>query len=250
MRHYDPTYGRFMSVDPLWAKYAPLQPYHYAGNEPIARYDLFGFGVAEVNALAKRVDPELKRLYNEALRVLKSTSRYFEFSAAITSTTDGGAHVGLVQWQEGREIGAQVTTTGQWGAPALPGLLGSAHSHSMPTEEGGNELWDGIPPSIKDFIAIGKTAQHLGCDADGHVGFTYAGSVNFAIEVSDPTAAAAFFANEENMKLINEIFDRADSVEKLREAMVKLNEIKGQTGIVIYESNRDEIDYNEVGAKE
>jgi len=31
-----------MSVDPLWAKYAPLQPYHYAGNEPVGRLDYTG----------------------------------------------------------------------------------------------------------------------------------------------------------------------------------------------------------------
>ncbi len=31
-----------MSVDPLWAKYAPLQPYHYAGNEPVGRLDWDG----------------------------------------------------------------------------------------------------------------------------------------------------------------------------------------------------------------
>ncbi len=42
MRQYDPTYGRFMSVDPLWAQYAPLQPYHYAGNEPVGQLDYSG----------------------------------------------------------------------------------------------------------------------------------------------------------------------------------------------------------------
>ncbi len=31
-----------MSVDPLWTKYAPLQPYHYAGNEPVGRLDWDG----------------------------------------------------------------------------------------------------------------------------------------------------------------------------------------------------------------
>ena len=42
MRQYDPTYGRFISVDPLWYKYPPLQPYHYAGNEPVGRLDWDG----------------------------------------------------------------------------------------------------------------------------------------------------------------------------------------------------------------
>jgi len=37
-----------MSVDPLWAKYAPLQPYHYAGNEPVGRLDWDGRDIALV----------------------------------------------------------------------------------------------------------------------------------------------------------------------------------------------------------
>lgn len=34
MRLYDPNYGRFLSTDPLWSKYLPLQSYQYAGNSP------------------------------------------------------------------------------------------------------------------------------------------------------------------------------------------------------------------------
>jgi hypothetical protein len=36
---YDPTYGRFLSVDPLWGKYLPLQSYQYAGNNPVMMLD-------------------------------------------------------------------------------------------------------------------------------------------------------------------------------------------------------------------
>ncbi len=39
---YEPTYGRFMSVDPLWMKYLPLQSYQYAGNRPISLSDPSG----------------------------------------------------------------------------------------------------------------------------------------------------------------------------------------------------------------
>ena len=41
----DPTYGRFLSTDPLWAKYLPLQSYQYAGNEPLLHTDRSGFVV-------------------------------------------------------------------------------------------------------------------------------------------------------------------------------------------------------------
>ena len=38
----DPTYGRFLSVDPLWGKYLPLQSYQYCRNNPIMRTDRSG----------------------------------------------------------------------------------------------------------------------------------------------------------------------------------------------------------------
>jgi hypothetical protein len=45
VRLYDPTYGRFLSTDPLWSKYLPLQSYQYAGNEPLLHTDRSGFVV-------------------------------------------------------------------------------------------------------------------------------------------------------------------------------------------------------------
>jgi RHS repeat-associated protein len=42
MRIYDPRLGRFLSVDPLIAKYPFYSPYHFAGNSPIIAVDLDG----------------------------------------------------------------------------------------------------------------------------------------------------------------------------------------------------------------
>ena len=39
VRMYEPEYGRFMSVDPLWGKYAPMQPYQYSLNSPLGYRD-------------------------------------------------------------------------------------------------------------------------------------------------------------------------------------------------------------------
>lgn len=41
-RVYDPRLGRFLSVDPLQAKYPNLTPYQFASNSPIANIDLDG----------------------------------------------------------------------------------------------------------------------------------------------------------------------------------------------------------------
>lgn len=47
MRIYDPRVGRFLSVDPLSAKYPELTPYQFAGNMPIQAVDLDGLEPAK-----------------------------------------------------------------------------------------------------------------------------------------------------------------------------------------------------------
>lgn len=42
MRIYDSRLGRFLSVDPLTAKYPELTPYQFASNRPIDGVDLDG----------------------------------------------------------------------------------------------------------------------------------------------------------------------------------------------------------------
>jgi len=248
VRLYDPTYGRFMSVDPLWAKYAPLQPYHYAGNEPVGRYDLFGFGVAEVNALAKKVDPALSRLYAEAVGKMTAAGgdQWFEFAATITSSGDGAVGLQHISWTSGTEANAQLTPSGTWDSGPLPGLLGSAHSHSIPAVQGETELLDRIPPGAKDLISTGETAMHFGEAAAGFVSFVYAGSVNFAVEVADPTKAAAHFSNKDKVKGIISLFSKASTPDDIREIIMAINKMSTETGIVIYESKSTEVDYQEV----
>jgi len=55
-----------MSVDPLWAKYAPLQPYHYAGNEPVGRLDWDGREIKYVGKNQKIINA-LKHFYQSAI---------------------------------------------------------------------------------------------------------------------------------------------------------------------------------------
>jgi len=42
VRMYEPEYGRFMSVDPMWAATGHFTPYSYASNSPIGASDRSG----------------------------------------------------------------------------------------------------------------------------------------------------------------------------------------------------------------
>jgi RHS repeat-associated protein len=48
-RSYDTRLGRYKSVDPLSKQFAALSPYQYAGNSPIAAFDLEGLEPATAN---------------------------------------------------------------------------------------------------------------------------------------------------------------------------------------------------------
>jgi len=56
VRLYDPTYGRFMSVDPLWGKYGNVSPFHYGFNNPINLVDASGLDSAGWATVGKIID--------------------------------------------------------------------------------------------------------------------------------------------------------------------------------------------------
>jgi RHS repeat-associated protein len=78
VRMYDPTYGRFLSTDPLWAKYLPLQSYQYAGNSPVMMLDAGG---KEIVA-ARDVDREYLR-----------TSMCTHFGVDVSFTDQGAMRI-------------------------------------------------------------------------------------------------------------------------------------------------------------
>jgi hypothetical protein len=92
---YEPLYGRFLSTDPLWAKYLPLQSYQYAGNSPVMMVDPSGMAGE---------DPK------EAQRVSSTVA----LGAAIA-----GVVVGVVEIVGGFTAMATPSGVGQVGGAAL-----------------------------------------------------------------------------------------------------------------------------------
>jgi RHS repeat-associated protein len=78
VRMYEPLYGRFLSTDPLWSKYLPLQSYQYAGNSPVMMLD---DGGKEIVA-ARDVDREYLR-----------TSMCTHFGVDVSFTDQGAMRI-------------------------------------------------------------------------------------------------------------------------------------------------------------
>lgn len=71
VRLYEPEYGRFTSVDPLWAKYKGFTPYHYGGSSPTVCLDAGGLEIEWVNTHPDDVE-KAKAYYDEAIRYFES----------------------------------------------------------------------------------------------------------------------------------------------------------------------------------
>lgn len=75
MRIYDPRLGRFLSVDPITAKYPELTPYQFASNTPIQAIDLDGLeaffihGTTSNNKRWRNKDGSLKDGTKQLLRL-------------------------------------------------------------------------------------------------------------------------------------------------------------------------------------
>jgi RHS repeat-associated protein len=72
VRLYDPTYGRFLSTDPLWSKYLPLQSFQYAGNSPVMMLDDGGKEIVPVN-----LNSEEQAMLQTLISILRSSGDAF-----------------------------------------------------------------------------------------------------------------------------------------------------------------------------
>ena len=94
VRMYDPTYGRFLSVDPLWSKYLPLQSYQYAANNPVMMLDDGGKWIQAVGDKAQ-----------EAVRNSVPTC----FRSSVTFTSEGILNVGpLIEAAAGQGLESNI----------------------------------------------------------------------------------------------------------------------------------------------
>ncbi|WP_234423326.1 RHS repeat domain-containing protein [Aquimarina spinulae] len=64
-RHYDPTIGRFMVMDPMTDFYNNQSPYVMANNNPVGYVDLYGLGIWNwLKALGRKASNGVKKLFS------------------------------------------------------------------------------------------------------------------------------------------------------------------------------------------
>ncbi|MBX3044840.1 MAG: RHS repeat-associated core domain-containing protein [Ignavibacteriae bacterium] len=134
VRKYDPITGRFNSIDPFWELYIGLNPYQYAGNNPLMYSDGNGYGwIDEVKQAGKDVAAgAASAIYedltgNKAPGYSNSGSKYFQgakFGVHVADAVVGG--VVAVQGAIQAAAGATISTTGAGAVVGVPAMATGA----------------------------------------------------------------------------------------------------------------------------
>ena len=118
-RTYAAAYGRFLQVDPLWAKHPGWTPYHYVLDNPLALVDPDGRQVRPTSP-GQRAIREGEALFNEVGRRARAFG-----SSVVNAVVDYGPDLGIAAVTSANLIpGDEVAALGV--IAARRGLLGGA----------------------------------------------------------------------------------------------------------------------------
>ena len=106
VRQYDAGYGRFLSVDPLWAKYTALTPYQYAGNNPITSYDNNGRQIEHSKSMSDE-EKTLVVAVTEELRKTPTGASLLRHAEGMEQTVVVDMHNSRVLGQSGQAYAEQ-----------------------------------------------------------------------------------------------------------------------------------------------
>jgi len=120
MRVYDPRIAKFLSVDPITAKYPMLTPYQFASNSPILNIDLDG-----AEALSSMADQI--RTMQEANIAIYGPEKAKKWNAALRAGVTYGSLYGLkfgfyvvLAAEGGPQVAIPALLSDLTGAPVLP----------------------------------------------------------------------------------------------------------------------------------
>jgi RHS repeat-associated protein len=181
VRLYEPEYGRFLSTDVLWGKYLPLQPYQYAGNEPVTLLDDGGKWVQAADTKAQEAVrnsvPERFRdfvVFNDGIL---DVGRIKEGAQG----QDANSNVAILSRLAENESTIEVKVTDEFNAMTNSGRIveTSFSQFDEPTKGGGMEHTLGLTlPPRSDQERSGFSAG---------LPFSTSGNVQVLVRASNPT---------------------------------------------------------------
>jgi RHS repeat-associated protein len=127
-RIYNPTLGKFFSVDPLTKSYPYYSPYHFAGNTPIQAIDLDGLEpksiIGDVKSVTTKLGVEKFYRLNDAAITLLCLATGVD-SKVLKETwveVDQKFHDGTTKYNKGAiTLGKYIFFTGNYGDPKKEG---------------------------------------------------------------------------------------------------------------------------------
>jgi len=220
-RLYDPSVGRFLSIDSKWSSYLNLNPYQYSYNNPISYSDNSGFGVAEVERVVNALKPEFGRLWIESFqkgienRAAGESGGTIVFRGGVYSIINQHWHApGAIAYVSQPSIDRIGTLNYLVTDPLIEGYVGNFHVHANGSKE--DYQAPPIPGQIMSPDDIVNTYDRLGLGqtfAQGNIDVILSGNVIYAVEVSNYELAVASkeTAKQGMIEILNRLRPQVDA---------------------------------------
>ena len=156
MRIYNPSLGRFLSVDPLTKSYPSLTPYQYASNSPIANVDLDGleasFYMIRWNKKASTFELVTHKTVDSKFQtILGNTINNNKVDISFVYGTDGHWH--------------QIPK--EWESRSFSEAGGANEVFEMVNSWKNSDLAYEVATTLEDLARLGNTAEAAVMLADG-----------------------------------------------------------------------------------
>jgi RHS repeat-associated protein len=133
VRMYEPLYGRFLSTDPLWSKYLPLQSYQYAGNSPVMMVDYDGREVSFASLLGTAGFDDDTRAQEIVDRTVEDL-RWLTGLSSLSVRGDGVLTFDANETAQGGSVAARSLVTGLITSPEMLDVVSSGANEADPAK--------------------------------------------------------------------------------------------------------------------
>jgi len=166
MRIYDPSVGRFLSVDPITKQYPELTPYQFASNTPIKAVDLDGLEAVQVSASLRGTFLILSTAVSvSVVAAPNGVSFYTSPEFGLGAGVGGGVGVSVAYYPSVKNS----EQLGGWGFNAGGSFMGNGADISGSIQQDNKGKVTGV--QFAGGLAVPKIGEGVG--AEGHLTANY-----------------------------------------------------------------------------